>query len=71
MSITRLADAALRRIIPGVDAGASANCYCAVRYVQCHNGYWYEYLYWKRTDYYGNCTVWGSYCSTRRTPDRC
>jgi hypothetical protein len=71
MSITRLADAVLRRVVPSVEAGAATNCYCAVRYSRCLSGYWVDYLYWKVTDYYGRCTIWGAFCSSRRTGERC
>lgn len=72
--LTKAADALLRRLLPEVDASAAtaaANCYCQVRTAKCEGSYVYEYLYWRTTDYYGNCTIWGAYCSKRRTPERC
>jgi hypothetical protein len=74
MFLTKAADAVARRFLPAVTAGASeqaSNCYCSVRSSKCSGGYIYEVLYWRVTDYYGNCTIWGAYCSQRRTPDRC
>ena len=70
---TRAADALLAKFLPKVEASAatSGNCYCATRTTKCEGGYIYEQLYWRVTDYYGQCTIWGAYCSKRRTPDRC
>jgi hypothetical protein len=73
MMVTRAAEALLQKFLPKVDAAAATagNCYCAVRTAKCEGSYIYEYLYWKTTDYYGQCTIWGAYCSKRRTTERC
>lgn len=71
MRLIEAADALLQKFLPAVDASAASNCYCAVRYARCQSGYIVEQLYWKTTDYYGNCTIWGAFCSSRRTGERC
>ena len=58
MSLGRLADSVLRRIVPTVDAGACVYDLCGC-YVYGHAAYCRQ-LY---TDCNGNCTRWGNYCS--------
>jgi hypothetical protein len=74
MLLARAADALLEKFLPKVDAAAATaagNCYCSVRSATCKGSYIYENLYWRVTDYYGSCTIWGAFCSSRRTPERC
>jgi hypothetical protein len=71
--LTKAAEPLPQMFLPKVDASAAAagNCYCAVRTPKREGGYIYEHFYWKTTHCYGNCAIWGVYCSKRRTPERC
>jgi hypothetical protein len=69
MFLTRAADALLTLLVPRATAAAAtsgmgAKCYCVPRRAACVNGRIVRYNYWRVTDYYGNCTVWGEACGT-------
>jgi hypothetical protein len=69
MLLTRAADALLTKLVPRTTAAAAsttmgAKCYCVPRSAACVNGRTVRYNYWRVTDYYGNCTIWGASCGT-------